>query len=165
MDLSQLIQERRNKVSALDPYQVGAMLSNQSPTAIESGLRTQIQSGNPFQVRGAEMLGDRASQIYNQRLGGVKSSILRNAIFADADRDERTAELTSAYKQKQDEEFLLEQQRKAAKKAKKKGLASGLLGTAGAIGGGILGNMVAPGIGGAAGAQIGAGFGTMLGGQ
>jgi hypothetical protein len=157
MDLSQLIQERKNKVAGLNPYEVGAMMSNVGPKAIEQGLQTQIQSGNPFQVRGAEMLGDRASQIYNQRLGNVKSSILRNAIFADAERDDKTAELASAYKNQKDQEWLLEQQRKAAKKAKKKGLISGIAGVGGAIAGGM--------IGGPAGAQVGAGLGTMIGGS
>lgn len=157
--LSEMINERKAKVANLDPYAVSSMLANQAPNQIEQGLSTQIQSGNPFQVHGAELLGNRASDIYNQRLGGVKSSILRNAVFADADRDARTSEVADAYKRQKDEEWLLAQQRKAAKRAKKKGLVSGIAGVAGAVGAGLLtgGNPYA--------IQAGGGIGTMIGGS
>lgn len=154
--LSDMIAARKQQLQGGSPDEIYGLLSAQSPDAIQSGIRTMQSGGNPFGTLRGNFLGDRANQIYNQRLGGARSSILRNAVFADADRMQQIGQLGSGIEQRKAQERLIQAQKKAAKKAKRRALSSAVLGTAGAIGGAM--------IGGPAGASVGAGLGSAAGG-
>lgn len=154
--LSELIKERKDKVSNLDPQAVGEMFANRGPQAIEQGLQAQIASGNPFAVKGADLIGNRAKQIYGQRLNQTQGDIMRNAIFADAAMDSRTSDLARINALNQERLWAEEQAKKAAERAKRKAVAGGVGGLIGTIGGAAYG--------GPAGAAVGGGLGTMLGG-
>lgn len=155
--LGDMIAARKQKLQGGSPDEIYGLLNSQSPDAIQSGIRQMQGGGNPFGTLRGNYLGDRANQIYNQRLGSAKSSILRNAVFADADRQQQIGQLGAGIEQRKAQERLIEAQRKAAKKARKKSFGATLGGIAGGIGGAM--------IGGPAGAQVGAGLGSAVGGS
>jgi len=158
MDLAEMIKERKAKVKNLDPYEVGSMFSNMGQDYMKQGFESQMAQGNPFQVGSTELLGGRASDIYNQRLSGLKNSILRNAVFADAQRQSVTGDLVAQERLKQEQRLIEEAQKRAARKARKKGLMGALGGLAGAG----LGALLAPTGMGMAGAYIGQGAGSLI---
>lgn len=155
--LSDIMRERRNQVQGLDRFNVASALAEQNPMAIERGIQGLTQQANPFQVSASNFIGEKAQDIYNKRLGDVKGSLLRNAIFRDAERDSGITNLAQQEHIFQEQEAFKRAQEAARKKAKKRGLGAALGGLAGAG----LGAM----FGGPMGAQIGGGLGTSIGGS